>query len=435
MSVTVTVGCQWGDEGKGRVVDALAASADVVVRFAGGSNAGHTVVAEGKTVKLHLVPSGILRPKAYSLIGDGVVVNPGVLCKELDQVEAAGFSTANLRIAGGAHVVLPWHIRIDGLEEERKGKGGIGTTKQGIGPAYADRAFRTSMRVFDWTSEARFLAKLDELLPLKNKQIEAVYGGQPFTRDEIADELLPFIQRLRPYVVDGVAFLTDQIAKGKRVLMEGAQGLMRDLDHGTFPYVTSSHAVAGGACLGTGVGPMGISRVVGVAKAYPSAVGVSIFPTELKDETGQYIRDKGVEYGTTTGRARDVGWPDLAVLRTAARVNSLTDVAVTKLDTLAGLDMLKVCTHYEVEGQRWNIFPGDPEVAAKAVPVYIELPGWGEEISDARKPEELPKATVEFLKLVAEATGARIAMASVGPERDQMVFDETSPHGVLESLL
>jgi len=432
MSVTVTVGCQWGDEGKGRVVDVLAEKADVVVRFAGGSNAGHTVVAEGKTVKLHIIPSGILRKDLICLVGDGVVVNPGVVCAELDALEAAGFSAEGLRLSGGAHVVMPWHVRMDELEEIRRGKSGLGTTKQGIGPAYADKAFRTSVRLWDCASDERFLAKLDELLPLKNKQLEAVYGGKPFTKDEIAEQMLPQLKRLRPYLVDGPVFLAEQVAQGKHLLMEGAQGLMRDLEHGTYPYVTSSHAIAGGACLGTGLGPKAITRVVGVAKAYPSAVGVAVFPTELKDETGDYIRERGSEFGTTTGRPRDVGWPDLVVLRTAAKVNSLTDLAVTKLDTLAGLPTVKVCTHYEVDGRKHTLFPGDPEVAKKAKPVYEELPGWSEDIVLARTPQELPEEAKRFLRMLANATGTRVIMASVGAGRNQMVYDDKSPAGVLE---
>ena len=420
MAVRVVVGTQWGDEGKGKIIDILASRADVVVRSQGGNNAGHTVESAGNVYKLHLIPSGILYPETLCLIGCGVVVDPKVILSEIDSLESRGISCKNLRIDPRAHVIMPWNIAIDGLSEKARGGSDIGTTLRGIGPCYLDKMERVGLRICDLTDEAVFARKARQTGMLKNDVITKLYGGEPLDLDAVIDEYTAYGRRLKQYMADTSVLAYAAIEEGKSVLFEGAQGMLLDIDMGTYPYVTSSHPVSGGACVGTGVGPTLIDEVVGVCKAYTTRVGKGPFPTELFDETGDQIRNLGHEFGTTTGRPRRCGWFDAVILRYAVRVNGLTSIALNKLDTLAGLDTLKICTGYRLpDGSVTPDFPASLELLEQCTPVYEELPGFQEDLSVCRSYEELPAAAKAYITRVEQLLGCPVSMVGVGPARDQ----------------
>jgi adenylosuccinate synthase len=429
MPATIIVGAQWGDEGKGRVVDWLARDADIVARFNGGDNAGHTVVAEGRTLKLNLVPSGIMHETAVSLIGAGLVVNLQKLVAEMDELVAQGLDVGpeRFKLSAAAHIILPTHRALDGAREESLGKSAIGTTKRGIGPAYADKASRVNLRLGDMADPEQFADRVAGGIRAHNHRLQTRYGAETLPVDEIAAEYCEYAKRLAPHLVDGSVMVGEALEAGKMVLCEAAQGMLLDLDHGTYPYVTSSSVIAGGALTGLGFGPKHVSRVIGVGKAYTTRVGAGPFPTELLDEIGDRLRGTGDnpwdEYGTTTGRPRRCGWLDLVILRYAARLNGLDELVLTKLDILSGLDRLKVAVAYERNGQRIEHFPAEfgLDELAKWKPVYEELPGWQEDIMGVRKLSDLPAAAQDYIALVEEQVGLPITSASVGPERDQVV--------------
>lgn len=420
MPSKVVVGAQWGDEGKGKIIDILASRADVVVRSQGGNNAGHTVKSAGEVYKLHLIPSGILYPTTPCLVGCGVVVDPKVLLAEIDALEERGITCKNLRIDPRAHVIMPWHIALDGLSEAARGASDIGTTKCGIGPCYMDKAERCGLRIYDLVHPDLFAQKAASVGALKNKIIEKVYDGQPLDLDAVISEYTTYGERLAPYVAD-VSVLAFEAAKsGKDVLFEGAQGALLDIDLGTYPYVTSSHPTAGGFCTGTGVGPTLFDEVIGVAKAYTTRVGKGPFPTELLDETGDTIRNRGGEFGTTTGRPRRTGWFDAVIVRHAVRINGLTAIALNKLDTLADLPALKVCTAYRLpDGSTTEHFPPTLEELADCTPVYTELPGFSGDLSACKSFDELPEAAQNYVRTLEKLVGCRISMVGVGPDRAQ----------------
>ncbi len=426
MSAIIVVGAQWGDEGKGRVVDYLAQEAHLVARYNGGDNAGHTVVAQGRTLKLHLVPSGILHRDALCLIGAGVVVNPERLVEEIEALAELGVAAGpeRLKLSAAAHIILPSHRALDGARDAARGQGAIGTTKRGIGPTYADKAARVGLRAGEMSDPARFAERVAALVEEHNRRLER-YGVEPVAPDEAAERYRAYAERLSPYLADGTALVGDALAAGKTVLCEGAQGLLLDIDHGTYPYVTSSATVAGGALTGLGFGPAAVSQVIGVAKAYTTRVGRGPFPTELTDAIGDRIREVGREYGTTTGRPRRCGWLDVVILRYAARVNGLDGLALTKLDVLSGLERLRVAVAYERDdGARTEFFPTEfgAEELARWRPVYEELPGWEEDISGARRRADLPPAARAYVERVEEWVGVPLVMVGVGPDREQTVL-------------
>lgn len=425
--ITALVGAQWGDEGKGKVIDIMAEKADVVVRATGGNNAGHTVVSGGKTYKLHLVPSGILYDGTLCCIGPGCVIDPLALLKEMDEVKANGTSLDGLRIDYRAHIVMPYHLLIDELSEEAKGEGGIGTTKKGIGPCYMDKAERIGIRFYDILHPEVFAEKLRANLNAKNKYIGGMfgYGKTALRRKECLDFAKIFAEyteagkKLAAYAADTTVIVYDAHKAGKNVLFEGAQGTLLDIDMGTYPYVTSSHPVTGGFCVSAGVGPTLVDECIGIAKSYTTRVGKGPFPTELFDETGDYIREAGFEYGTTTGRPRRCGWLDLVILRYAVRVNGLTGIAINKLDTLTGLKELKVCTGYECDGEVITDFPADIHELDKCTPIYETLPGWTEDITKAKKPSDLPEAAMNYIRFIEKQIGCPVELIGVGPDRTQ----------------
>ena len=425
MSAIIVVGAQWGDEGKGRVVDWLARGVRLVARFNGGDNAGHTVVAQGHTLKLHLVPSGVLRPELQCLIGAGTVVNPQRLVGEMDELAALGVDVgpARLKLSAAAHVILPTHRALDGARDAARGTGAIGTTKRGIGPTYADKAARVNVRAGAMANPEQFAERVAENVEAHNRRLQEEYGLAPVPVDEAAAEYCAYARRLAPHLTDGSALVAGALAAGETVLCEGAQGLLLDLDHGTYPYVTSSSTVAGGALTGLGFGPRHVSRVVGVAKAYTTRVGAGPFPTELLGETGERIREVGCEYGTTTGRPRRCGWLDLPILRYAAQVNGLDEFALTKLDVLSGLPRLEVAVAYQRGGERIDAFPAEfgVESLAEWSPVYEELPGWEEDITGVRQREALPPAAREYVARIEEWAGVPVTFIGVGPEREQAI--------------
>ncbi|HEY3314163.1 MAG TPA: adenylosuccinate synthase [Bacillota bacterium] len=419
MPSIIIVGAQWGDEGKGKITDYLAEQADMVVRYQGGSNAGHTVVVGNNEYKLHLVPSGIFYPDKLSVIGNGVVLDLGLLDRELDYLKDQGVTRPNLRISDRAHLLLPYHHRLDAADEERRGKNKIGTTKRGIGPAYADKAARIGLRVCDLAKPDDFRRRLQVVLDEKNRLLERVHDQPGFTVDEVAGEVLRVYERIRPFVTDTSLIINEALDAGRRVLFEGAQGTLLDIDLGTYPYVTSSHPIAGGACIGAGVGPTRINRVVGVMKAYTTRVGDGPFPTELVDERGEWIRCRGSEYGTTTGRPRRCGWLDLVIVRYAVRVSGLDRLAITRLDTLGGAERVKVCTAYRRKGQIVKEFPASLDDLAECQPVYEELDGWPADIGRPTSAAELPRAAAEYISFVEEQTKCRVGLVSIGRERTQ----------------
>ncbi|MBE3587862.1 MAG: adenylosuccinate synthase [Thermoanaerobacteraceae bacterium] len=421
MSTLVLVGAQWGDEGKGKVTDFLAEKADLIVRYQGGNNAGHTVVAGGQQFKLHLLPSGILYRDKLCIIGNGVVVDPEVLLEEMDQLQGRVGQTAGLRISSRAHVILPYHRRLDRCEEEKKGAGRIGTTCRGIGPAYTDKTSRVGIRMAELVDEEEFAVLLERNLAEKNNLLRNVFHVDGFEYAQVLETYREYGRRLKPYVADISVIINEAIDQGKRVLFEGAQGTLLDVDHGTYPYVTSSHPVAAGACLGAGIGPTRIHRVMGVAKAYVTRVGEGPFPTELKDSVGEHMRTRGGEFGTTTGRPRRCGWFDAVVGRYAARINGLDYLAVTKLDVLTGLDTLRLCTAYRYRGDYLTEFPDTLKVLAGCEPVYEELPGWREDISQARSYHELPLNARQYLERISQLVGVPVAIIGVGPGREETI--------------
>lgn len=429
MSVIIVVGTQWGDEGKGRVVDYLAREAQLVARFNGGDNAGHTVLAQGHTLRLHLVPSGILYATATCLIGAGVVVNPERLVTEMDELAALGADVgpSHLKLSAAAHIILPTHRALDGAREEARGESAIGTTKRGIGPVYADKAARVNLRAGDMANPEQFAGRVAEGVRAHNRRLQDRYGVSTVPVDEVAAAYCAYAKRLRPHLADGAALVGKALAAGKMVLCEGAQGLLLDLDHGTYPYVTSSSTIAGGALTGMGFGPRHVSRVIGVAKAFTTRVGAGPFPTELLDEIGDRLRGTGEnpwdEYGTTTGRPRRCGWLDLVILRYAARVNGLDELALTKLDVLSGLEQLKIAVAYERDGERVEHFPAEfgLEALAECTPIYEKLPGWTEDITGVRSREKLPPTARDYVARIEERVGVPITSISVGPEREQVV--------------
>ena len=425
MSAIVVVGAQWGDEGKGRVVDWLARDVRLVARFNGGDNAGHTVVAQGHTLKLHLVPSGVLHPDLLCLIGAGTVVNPQRLVGELDELAALGVDVgpARLKLSAAAHLILPTHRALDGARDAARGKAAIGTTKRGIGPTYADKAARVNVRTGDMANPEQFAERVAENVEAHNRRLQEEYRLEPVPVEEAAAEYCAYARRLAPHLTDGSALVAEVLEAGETVLCEGAQGLLLDIDHGTYPYVTSSSTIAGGALTGLGFGPRHVSRVVGIAKAYTTRVGAGPFPTELLDEAGERIRQIGCEYGTTTGRPRRCGWLDLPILSYAARVNGLDELALTKLDVLSGLPSLKVAVAYEREGERIEVFPAEfgVESLAEWEPVYEELAGWEEDITGVRRREDLPQAAQDYVCRIECLVGLPVTFIGVGPEREQAI--------------
>ncbi|NEN87490.1 MAG: adenylosuccinate synthase [Okeania sp. SIO3H1] len=435
MANVIVIGAQWGDEGKGKITDLLSKSADVVVRYQGGVNAGHTVVVDGQTFKLHLIPSGILYPDTECIIGSGTVIDPKVLIEELDQVEALGISTSNLMISQAAHVTMPYHRLIDRASEERRGSQKIGTTGRGIGPTYADKSERTGIRMIDLMSPDRLREQINWTVNYKNVILEKLYNLSPLDPDEVVKEYLEYAERLRPNVIDASLKIYNAIQRRRNILFEGAQGTLLDLDHGTYPYVTSSNPVAGGACVGTGVGPTMIDRVIGVAKAYTTRVGEGPFPTEAKDDIGTLLRDRGAEFGTTTGRERRCGWFDAVIGRYAVRINGMDCMAITKLDVLDELSEIKVCVAYDMEGERCEDFPSSSLQLAKCKPIYETLPGWQQPTIDCRSLEDLPKQALDYLRFLAELMNVPIAIVSLGASRDQTIVVEDPIHGPKRALL
>ncbi|PTM56879.1 adenylosuccinate synthase [Desmospora activa] len=421
MSTVVVVGTQWGDEGKGKITDFLAEKAEVVSRYQGGNNAGHTIVFGGKRYKLHLIPSGIFYGEKRCVLGNGMVLHPQALVEELEYLRGHGVSTQNLHISDRAHVIMPYHIKLDMAEESRKGAGKIGTTGKGIGPAYMDKAARTGIRVADLLDRDQFAEKLKKNLEDKNRLLEKMYDTTGFTFEEIYEPYLACADQIRPYVTDTSVVLNDAIDGGRRVLFEGAQGVMLDIDQGTYPFVTSSNPVAGGVCIGSGVGPTKIRHVIGVAKAYTTRVGDGPFPTELFDEIGKQIREVGREYGTTTGRPRRVGWFDSVVVRHARRVSGITGLSLNSLDVLSGLETVKICTAYRYRGRVMENYPSNLDMLAECEPVYEELPGWSEDITRARSLSDLPLAAQHYVERITHLTGIPLTLFSVGPGREQTI--------------
>ncbi|MGX6979260.1 adenylosuccinate synthase [Vagococcus elongatus] len=419
MPSIVVVGTQWGDEGKGKITDFLSENAEVIARYQGGDNAGHTIKFDGVTYKLHLVPSGIFYEEKISVIGNGVVINPKSLTEELKYLEDQGIETKNLRISDRAHVVLPYHIKLDQLQEESKGDQKIGTTIKGIGPAYMDKAARVGIRIADLLDEEVFAERLEINLKEKNLQFVKVYDDEPMDFSEIFKEYYQYGQEIKKYVCDTSVVLNDALDNGKRVLFEGAQGVMLDIDQGTYPFVTSSNPVAGGVTIGSGVGPSKIDKVVGVCKAYTSRVGDGPFPTELFGEVGDRIREIGKEYGTTTGRPRRVGWFDSVVMRHSKRVSGLTNLSLNSIDVLSGLKTVKICTAYELDGKKIYHYPASLKELSRCTPVYEELPGWSEDITKCKTLAELPENARRYIHFISELVGVRISTFSVGPDRSQ----------------
>lgn len=422
MPANIVVGTQWGDEGKGKIIDIIASRADVVVRSQGGNNAGHTVVNDGQTYKLHLIPSGILYKNTLCLIGAGVVLDPKDLLSEIDNLSPRGVSFDNLKIDPRAHVVMPWHITLDGLSEKFRGNSDIGTTKRGIGPCYMDKYERCGIRVYDLVHPEVFAEKVRMTGKLKNKIIKEVYGGEPHDIEAIIKEYTEYGKRLAKYVDDVSVIVYEAAKANKTIMFEGAQATLLDIDFGTYPYVTSSHPLSAGVCVGTGVGPMIISNIIGVAKAYTTRVGKGPFPTELDDETGETIRNKGGEFGTTTGRPRRTGWFDAVIVRHSVRVNGLSSLAINKLDTLGGIGDLKVCVAYKKpDGTVIENFPATLEELADCVPVYETLKGFDDDISSCRSFDELPEACKKYIERLEELCDCHISMVGVGPDREQII--------------
>lgn len=422
MSSSIVVGTQWGDEGKGKIIDIIASKADVVVRSQGGNNAGHTVVNDGETYKLHLVPSGILYKDTLCLVGAGVVMDPKDIIGEITNLSQRGVSFENFKIDPRAHVVMPWHITLDGLSEEFRGGSDIGTTKRGIGPCYMDKYERCGIRVYDLVHPDVLAKKIQETGKLKNKIITAVYGGEAFDLDAVTAEYTEYGKFLAKYVDDVSVIVYEADKAGKTIMFEGAQATLLDIDFGTYPYVTSSHPLSAGVCVGTGVGPMMISDIIGVAKAYTTRVGKGPFPTELNDETGNIIREKGGEFGTTTGRPRRTGWFDAVIVRHSVRVNGLSSLAINKLDTLCGIGDLKICVAYKKpDGTIIRDFPPTLEELADCEPVYEDFEGFDADITSCASFDELPELCKKYIEKLEQLCECRISMVGIGPDRSQIL--------------
>ncbi|WCE45986.1 adenylosuccinate synthase [Winkia neuii] len=421
MSAIIVVGAQWGDEGKGKVTDLIGQDVDYVVKFNGGNNAGHTVVVDGKKYALHLLPAGIINPKATPVIGNGVVIDLDVLFQEIDQMDAEGIDTSRLRISSNAHIIPSYNKIMDNLSERSLGDRLIGTTGRGIGPTYADKMNRIGIRIQDLFDESILRQKVKSALEQKNFTMEKEFGLEPVDVDQVADSLLQYADRVRPMVFDCSLEVNKALDAGKNVLFEAGQATMLDIDHGTYPFVTSSSPTAGGACTGSGVGPTRIDRVVGIAKAYVTRVGEGPFPTELLDQTGEDLRQAGGEFGVTTGRPRRCGWYDAVVARYAARVNGLTDIVLTKLDVLTGYKQIPVCVAYDVDGRRVDEMPADQTSFHHAKPIYEELPGWEEDITGCRRFEELPVNAQAYVRRLEELSACRISVVGVGAGREASI--------------
>jgi len=421
MPTLVIVGAQWGDEAKGKRGDVLGSQSDFVVRYSGGNNAGHTVLVGPKEFKFHLIPAGILHPGVTAVLGAGMVVCPKSLLEELDRTQNLAADLGTLKISAGAHVVFPYHRMLDQLEEQARGSNPIGTTSRGIGPAYQDKVARIGIRMGEFAHPEIFPERLKEVLAYKNRLLE-MFGASPLSYDELYAEYSGYAERIRPWVADTDILVQEAVEGGKRVLFEGAQGTFLDLDSGTYPYVTSSYPTAAGACLGTGVGPRAIQGVLGVAKAYTTRVGSGPFPTELNDEIGEYIRQQGKEFGTTTGRGRRCGWLDLVLLKHSARLNSLSGWVITRLDVLSnGFEKVKIATGYRLNGEVIQHVPQNTFEFARAEPVYEEMPGWTGDLSKARRLDDLPREARAYLDRIADETGVPVAVVSIGPDRDETI--------------
>ncbi|MEI0701205.1 adenylosuccinate synthase [Brachyspira intermedia] len=422
MASVIIVGTQWGDEGKGKIVDYLAENCEYVVRSQGGSNAGHTVVVDNVKYKLRLLPSGILHKDKVCVIGNGVVIEPKVFLSEIDSLIEKKVNISNLKISDRAHVLMPYHKILDELQEEDLGENKLGTTKNGIGPCYMDKSSRLGIRIVDLINKETFAKKLKFNVELKNKLLKKLYNHEGVNYDELLKEYLEYADRLRPYVADTTTILNKAIKEKKNILFEGAQATMLDLDHGTYPFVTSSYPAAGGACTGSGIGPRKIDNVIGVVKAYSTRVGEGPFPSELFDDVGQLIRDRGGEYGTVTGRARRCGWLDACVVKYASYVNGLDSIAITRLDILDELDKLKICVAYKYNGEILEGYPADLEVLSKAEPVYEEFEGWKTSTRDIREYDKLPENAKKYLKRLSEVIETDISIVSVGAGRDETII-------------
>lgn len=425
MSTLVVLGAQWGDEGKGKITDYLSKQADVVVRYQGGDNAGHTVEIGDKKYKLHLIPSGIFYEDKTSVIGNGVVVNPKSLLKEIKYLNDLGIKTDNLKISDRAHIIFPYHLKLDELEEKRRGKQKIGTTVKGIGPCYKDKVERSGIRMCDIFFKEYFEDKLRSNIKAKNEIIEKLYNEEPLNEDEIVKEYLEYAEAIKPYVINTTAFINKSVKQGKKVLFEGAQGTLLDIDYGTYPFLTSSHPISGGVAIGSGISPFDLKKAIGVVKAYTTRVGKGPFPTELFDETGDWIRERGFEYGTTTGRARRCGWLDIVMLKYSCAINGFSGIALTKLDTLADLDELKICTKYKLNDKYIEDFPASLNLLAQCEPVYETLQGWKlEEIEGVRTYDELPENAKKYIERIEELTETKIQLVSIGPKRSETIIRE-----------
>ncbi len=419
MPATIVLGTQWGDEGKGKAVDYLADGMDYVVRYQGGNNAGHTVIAEGRLLKLQLIPSGVLYPHITPVIADGVVIDPRHLLRELEDLRGTGVDVSRLRLSGNCHLIMPYHLELEKVTQRFLGHNALGTTKRGIGPAYADKAARIGLRVQDLFDQKIFREKLEIVLREKNAILTKLYGRLPLDGDAIVEEYMDLAGRLEPYVTDTSTLLHDALREGKSVMLEGAQGTLLDLDKGTYPFVTSSNPVAGYALASAGFGPKEVDRVVGIVKAYVTRVGAGPFPTEDVGDDGERLGVRGQEFGTVTGRKRRCGWLDVALLRYACRVNGLTELFVTKLDVLSGFEHVRICTGYRVEGRAFEDFPPNQSLFHKAEPIYEDLDGWMEEIDEAKTFEDLPKAASAYVRRIEELVDVPVSVVSVGPAREQ----------------
>jgi adenylosuccinate synthase len=422
MPATVVIGAQWGDEGKGKVVDLLAERSDVVARFQGGNNAGHTIVADGETFKLHLVPSGILYPGTTCIIGNGTVVDPGALCTEINELEARGVPLDGLRVSGNAHLIMPYHVMLDGAVERKLGRFSLGTTRRGIGPAYQDKAARVGIRAQDLLDAKILVRKLEIALADKNEVLERLFDMPRLDPQEVAAEQLEYAERLRPFIADTALIVDRALSAQEHVLLEGAQGTMLDIDHGTYPFVTSSNPIAGAACTGVGVGPTRIDSVIGVTKAYVTRVGEGPFPTELDDADGTRMMERGAEFGTTTGRQRRCGWLDLVALRYAVRLSGISELALTKLDVLSGFERVRICVAYRTrDGETLDEFPYHQTVFHGCTPVYEDLPGWDEDLTECRALADLPPPAREYVERISSASGVPIRLIGTGQSRHQVI--------------
>jgi adenylosuccinate synthase len=421
MSVVAVIGAQWGDEGKGKIVDLLAEKADAVIRYSGGDNAGHTVINPKGEFKLHIVPSGICYPHAACIIGNGVVINPRVLLEELDSLKSRGVDVNNLHISDRAHIIMPWHILLDGLEEETRGESAIGTTKKGIGPAFADKTARKGIRTCDMLDPDTFKARIKNVLASKNELLTKIYNKPALELNTIFEEYSGYARRLSAYIKDTTSMISDLLARGCNVVLEGAQGTMLDTDFGSYPFVTSSSPLAAGACLGSGINPRRIDRVVGIFKAYTTRVGGGPMPTELKDSVGEYIRERAHEYGATTGRARRCGWFDAVVGRYSTELNGYTSGILTRLDVMDEMETVKICVGYKIGNKTVDRFPADVDALENCQPLYEELPGWKSPTTDIREAKRLPVNARRYIKRLEELIGCSFHIISIGPRRDQSI--------------